>query len=124
MTQAQAILAVIDDYFSLAYEPKSRDFDAVFHPSCMVQWLQDGQLQTLSAPDYAALIHGRPSPQSTGAPREEGVLGLELISECLAAATVRVRIGPKLFHDHFVLHKMDGRWLIATKASWLVRMRA
>jgi hypothetical protein len=121
MTQTQAIVALIDDYFNVAYEPKSRNFNDVFHPGCLVQWLQDGQLQTLSAPDYAALIHGRPSPRSTGAPRDEAILSLENISDCLASATVRVRIGTKLFNDHFVMHKVDGRWLIATKASFVVR---
>jgi len=121
MTQTQAIVALIDDYFNLAYEPKSRDFDKVFHPSCLVQWLHEGQFNTLSSPDYAALINGRPSPQSTGAPRDEAILSMENISDSLSTATVRVRIGTKLFNDHFVLHKVEGRWLITTKASFIVR---
>ncbi|MGN6315274.1 nuclear transport factor 2 family protein [Trinickia sp.] len=121
MNQTQAVLALIDDYFNLAYEPKSRDFNKVFHPRCLVQWVHEGQLQTLSAPEYAALINGRPSPQSTGAPREEAVLSMENISDGLSTATVRVRIGNRLFNDHFVLHKVEGSWLIATKASTVVR---
>jgi len=121
MTQTQAIVALMDDYFNLAYEPKSRDFDKVFHPSCLVQWLHEGQFNTLSSPDYAALINGRPSPQSIGAPRDEAILSMENISDSLSTATVRVRIGAKLFNDHFVLHKVEGRWLITTKASFIVR---
>lgn len=120
MTQTQAVVALIEDYFNLAYEPKSRDFDKVFHPSCLVQWLHDGQLNTLSSPDYAALIDGRPSPRSTGAPRDEAILSMENISESLSTATVRVRIGQKLFNDHFVLHKVEDSWLITTKASFVV----
>lgn len=121
MTQTQAVVALIQDYFHLAYEPKSRDFDKVFHPSCRVQWVQEGQLHILSSPEYAALINGRPSPQSTGAPRDEAILSMENISDSLSTATVRVRIGNKLFNDHFVLHQVDGTWLIATKASTIVR---
>ena len=121
MTQTHAVTALIEDYFNLAYEPKSRDFNKVFHPSCLVQWLQEGQLATLSSPDYAALINGRPSPQSTGAPRDEAILSMENISESLSTATVRVRIGTKLFNDHFVMQKEAGRWLITTKASFLAR---
>jgi hypothetical protein len=121
MTQTQAVVALIDDYFNLAYEPKSREFNKVFHPSCLVQWLHEGQLNTLSSRDYAALINGRPSPQSTGAPRDEAILSTENISDCLSTATVRVRIGQKLFNDHFVLHKVEGSWLITTKASFVVR---
>ena len=120
MTQTQAVMALIEDYFNLAYEPKSRDFNKVFHPSCLVQWLHEGQLQTISSLDYAALINGRPSPRSTGAPRDEAILSMENISDCLSTATVRVRIGNKLFNDHFVMHKVEGNWLIATKASFLV----
>ena len=121
MTQTQAVVALIDDYFNLAYEPKSREFNKVFHPTCLVQWVQEGQLNTLSSLDYAALINGRPSPQSTGAPRDEAILSMENISDSLSTATVRVRIGQKLFNDHFVLHKVEGRWLITTKASFIVR---
>lgn len=121
MTQTQTVVALIDDYFNLAYEPKSRDFDKVFHPSCVVQWVHEGQLNTLSSRDYAALINGRPSPRSTGAPRDEAILSMENISDILSTATVRVRIGQKLFKDHFVLHKVEGTWLIATKASFVVR---
>ena len=122
MTQTQAVLALIDDYFNLAYEPTSRDFNKVFHPSCLVQWVQEGQLNTLSSQDYSALIHGRPSPRSTGAPRDEAILRIENISDLLSTATVRVRIGKKLFNDHFVMHRVEGQWLIATKASFEVHV--
>lgn len=47
---------------------------------------------------------------------------MEKISDVLSTATVRVRIGKKLFNDHFVMHKAEGGWLIATKASFEVRM--
>ncbi|MCA7882455.1 nuclear transport factor 2 family protein [Burkholderia contaminans] len=120
MTQTQAVVALIEDYFNLAYEPKSRDFDSVFHPSCLIQWVDEGRLRTLSSQEYAALIHGRQSPRSIGAPRDEAILSTEDISDSLSTATVRVRIGNKLFNDHFVMHKVDGSWLIATKASAVV----
>lgn len=121
MTQTHAVAALIDDYFNLAHEPKSRDFHQVFHPSCLVQWLQDGQLQTLSAPEYAALIHGRPSPRSMDAPREEAILSMTHISDSLSTATVKVRIGQKLFNDHFVMHEVGGRWSITNKSSFVAR---
>ncbi|MBN3776124.1 nuclear transport factor 2 family protein [Burkholderia sp. Ac-20345] len=120
MNQTQAVVALIEDYFNLAYEPKSRDFGKVFHPSCLIQWLDAGQLRILSSREYAALINGRPSPRSTGAPRDEAILSMENISDGLSTATVRVRIGNRLFNDHFVMHKVEGNWLIATKASAIV----
>jgi hypothetical protein len=84
MTQTQAVIALIEDYFNLAYEPKSRDFMKIFHPSCVVQWVQEGQLSVMSSQDYAALIHGRPSPRSIGAPRDEAILSMENISDILS----------------------------------------
>ena len=120
MTQTQAVIALINDYFNLAYEPKSRDFNKVFHPSCLVQWLNEGRVDTLSSPDYAALIYGRPSPQSSGAPRDDAILSMENISDTLSTATVKVRIGQKLFNDHFAMHKVDGSWLITNKSSCLM----
>lgn len=120
MPQTQAIVALIEDYFNLAYEPKSRDFNKIFHPDCRIQWVQGSQLNTLTSSDYAQLIQGRPSPQSTGAPRDEAILSMENISDILSTATVRVRIGAKLFNDHFIMHKIEGSWLIATKASFVV----
>ena len=121
MPQTQSVLALIDDYFNLSYEPSSRDFHKVFHPNCLVQWVVDGQLNTLSAPDYAALINGRPSPRSAGAPRDEAILSMQNISDVLSTATVKARIGSKLFNDHFIMHKVEGSWLIATKASFVVQ---
>ncbi|VWB47340.1 hypothetical protein BLA6860_02150 [Burkholderia lata] len=121
MTQTQAVVALIDDYFNLAYEPRSRDFDTVFHPSCVIQWLDEGRLRTLSSHEYAALIHGRQSPREAGAPRDEAILSMAHVSDGLSTATVQVRIGNKLFNDHFVMHKVEGKWLIATKASAVVR---
>lgn len=120
MTQTQAVVALIEDYFNLAYEPRSRDFNKVFHPSCLIQWLDEGRLRTLSSSEYEALVNGRPSPRSTGAPRDEAILSMAYASDGLSTATVRVRIGSRLFNDHFVMHKVDGSWLIATKASAIV----
>lgn len=122
MTQTQAVVALIEDYFNLAYEPKSREFNKIFHPNGLVQWVHEGQLQILASPEYAALINDRASPQSTGAPRDEAILSIENISDNLSTATVRVRIGNKLFNDHFVMHRVEERWLIATKASTVVRV--
>ncbi|AOJ27483.1 nuclear transport factor 2 family protein [Burkholderia seminalis] len=120
MTQTQAVVALIEDYFNLAYEPRSRDFNKVFHPSCLIQWLDEGRLRTLSSSEYEALVNGRPSPRSTGAPRDDAILSMAHVSDGLSTATVRVRIGSRLFNDHFVMHKVDGSWLIATKASAIV----
>jgi hypothetical protein len=39
--------------------------------------------------------------------------------DSLSTANVRLRIGDKLFNDHFVLHQVEGKWLITVKASFV-----
>jgi len=33
-----------------------------------------------------------------------------------------MRIGTKLFNEHFVLHKMQGSWVITNKSSVVVQL--
>jgi len=119
MDQTSAAVSLVNDYFSLAYDPTSRDFERVFHPQCQVQWLRDGSFQSMNAQDYRALIYGRASPASSGAPREEGIVDLHHLSAHLSVATVRVRIGNNAFVDHLTLHAIDGQWLITNKTSFI-----
>jgi len=119
MNQTEAAMTTIEDYFSLAYEPSSREFDHVFHKDCTIQWLRDRQFEYFTAEEYRSLIYGRPSPSSQNAPRDEAVLSIANISGDLSAATVRVRIGKTVFLDHLVLRAIDGKWLITCKASYV-----
>ncbi|QWP77147.1 nuclear transport factor 2 family protein [Lysobacter sp. K5869] len=119
MDQTSKVVSLVGDYFSLAYDPSSRKFEEVFHPHCQIQWLRDGALESMTAQAYRTLIHGRASPASSGAPRDEGILDIRHISPHLSAATVRVRIGNNSFVDHFVVHEVEGKWLITNKSSFL-----
>lgn len=121
MDQTSAVASLVGDYFSLAYDPSSRKFEDVFHPHCLIQWLRDGGFESMTAQTYRALIHGRASPSSTGAPREEGIVDIRHVSPQMSAATARVRIGNNAFVDHLVVHEIDGRWLITNKSSFLER---
>lgn len=119
MNQTSAVASLINDYFNLAYDPASRKFDNIFHSQCLIQWLNNGTFQSMTAKDYQALIYGRPSPLSMDAPRDEGVIDINHISAHLSAATVRVRIGHKSFVDHLILHEINKKWLITNKTSFI-----
>ncbi|PMS18086.1 hypothetical protein C0Z18_17765 [Trinickia dabaoshanensis] len=120
MSQTLEVASLINDYFNLAYDPTSRNFDSVFHSQCLIQWLHDDVFQSMTTKDYRTLIYGRPSPLSMRAPRDEGIIGIDHICAHLSAATVRVRIGNKSFIDHLILHAIDKKWLITNKTSFIV----
>lgn len=121
MNQTSAVVSLINDYFNLAYDPTSRKFENIFHSQCLIQWLRNGSFESMTAEDYQTLIYGRPSPLSTGAPRDEGIVDINHISPHLSAVTVRVRIGNNSFVDHLVLHEIDKKWLITNKTSFIAR---
>lgn len=122
MNQTATTMTTIGDYFSLAYDPSSREFDNVFHKDCTIQWLRDRQFESFTAEEYRSVIYERPSPSSLNAPRDEAILSISNISENLSAATVRVRIGKIAFIDHLVLRAIDGKWLITSKASYVAHV--
>lgn len=121
MNPTSAVVSLINDYFSLAHDPSSRSFENIFHPHCQIQWLRNGSLESMTAETYRALIHGRASPLSAGAPRDEGIVDIRHLAPHLSVATVNVRILNNAFVDHFVIHQIDGRWLITNKTSFIAK---
>ena len=68
------------------------------------------------ASQYKEVLAGRTSPQALGAPRDEQILLLDMISTTQALAKVRVRINDMVFVDYLSYHKIDGTWLVTSKA--------
>jgi len=75
-----------------------------------------GKMTCWPAAHYKGVLAGRSSPQSLGSRREEQVLMLDMASPTQALAKVRVRINDMVFVDYLSYHKIDGRWLITSKA--------
>jgi hypothetical protein len=46
---------------------------------------------------------------------------VDAASDTQALAKVKVRIGAAVFIDYLAYHKIDGRWLITSKAYHLVQ---
>ncbi len=59
------------------------------------------------------------APNKIGAPREETVLLLDVISDHQAMAKVRVRIHDRVFLDHLCWLKIEGTWRITSKTFHL-----
>jgi Putative lumazine-binding len=112
---ASAVQPAIEAYFDLMYDADDSRFPEVFHELCQIHGLRDGKLAAWSASEFRALMAGRPSPASTGSPRQQEIVRVDEISPDAAAAKVRVRIGQICFLDHLLFHRIDGKWLVTSK---------
>jgi Putative lumazine-binding len=116
MDQIQSVTSAINGYFDLMYEANDNNFPEVFHGACVVHGMRDGKLMAWSAAEFRELMRGRPSPAATKSPRDQEILSVEHATPELATAKVRVRIGQTLFLDHLIFHRIDGKWLVTSKA--------
>jgi hypothetical protein len=116
MDQIQTIASTIDGYFNLMYDADDNRFLDVFHGACLIHGMRDGVLAAWSASEFRDMIRSRPSPAAMKSPREQEILSIEHTAPDLAAAKVRVRIGQTCFIDHLIFHRIDGKWLVTSKA--------
>ena len=114
-TQTQELSEAVELYLDLMYDCEVGKFDRVFSPSAQLHGFRDGKMTCWAAAHYKEILAGRKSPVA-GSRREEQVLLLEMSSPTQALAKVRVRINDMVFVDYLCYHKIDGRWLITSKA--------
>lgn len=111
----------IKNYFELMYDCDVSRFDNVFRDTAQLHGFRQGQMTMWSAAKYKQILSERQSPKSTDAKREEEVLMIDVASDTQALAKVKVRIGAAVFIDYLSYHKIDGQWLITSKAYHLVQ---
>lgn len=116
MDQLQIIASAINRYFDLMYDGDDSQFIKIFHGACLVHGTRDGKLTAWSASEFRDVIRGRPSPAAMKSPRDQEILSIENSVPDLASAKVRVRIGQICFIDYLIFHRIDGDWLITSKA--------
>jgi Putative lumazine-binding len=116
MDEIQTIASAVKRYFDLMYHADDNQFLEVFHGACLVHGTRDGKLTAWSASEFRDVIRSRPSPAAMKSPREQEILSIERTAPDLAAAKVRVRIGQTCFVDHLIFHRIDGKWLVTSKA--------
>ena len=122
MNEIQAIASAINGYFDLMYDADDSRFPEVFHDACLVHGMRDGKLAAWSASEFRAMMRGRSSPAAMKSPREQEILSIEQTAPELATAKVRVRIGQTGFMDHLIFHRIDGKWLVTSKAFHVARV--
>ena len=115
-TTTQELSEAVQLYLDLMYDCDIGKFDRVFGGTSQLHGFRDGKMTCWPAAQYKEVLAGRKAPKVLGAPREEQILLLDVASATQALAKVRVRINDMVFVDYLSYHKIDGRWLITSKA--------
>jgi len=110
-----SVEAVVQSYFDGLYEGDAEKLGAIFHPSADLRWVEKGELQVLTVPDWLDRVRKRPSGKAEGKPREDFIVTIDRSDDKTAFIKVRCQLPPRFFTDYLCFLKVDGRWQIAQK---------
>src|SRR5260221_4557425 len=108
--------AVVNHYFDGLYEGNADKLGAIFHPSADLRWLEKGELQVLTVPDWLDRVRKRPSAKAEGKPREDFIVTIDRSDESTAFIKVRCQLPPRYFTDYLVAMKLSDGWKIVSKS--------
>ena len=111
-----ALSEAVQRYFDLMYDADISRFDRVFRATAQLHGFRGAEMSMWPAQKFKEVLAGRPSPKSLNAPRQEEILLMDFASADQALAKVRVRINDTVFVDYLTFHRIDGDWLITSKA--------
>lgn len=106
---------VINLYFDSLYEGDADKMSEVFHPTADLRWVEKGELQVLTVPDWLERIRKRPSAKSEGKPREDFVVTMDRSDDATAFVKVKCQLPPRYFTDYLVALKLADGWRIVSK---------
>lgn len=119
---AEGLTRAVQRYFDLMYDSDPSRFDRVFRPTAQLHGFRDGEMTMWTAGKFKEMLAGRPSPKSLGAPREEEILLMDFASPTQAMVKVQVRINKVVFVDYLTYHRIEGEWMITSKAYHVARV--
>jgi Putative lumazine-binding len=115
----QELTAAVQLYLDLMYDCDVTKFDKVFYRSAQLHGFRGGEMTCWPVAEYKQILAERTSPKAQGSVREEQILLMDVASPTQALAKVRVRINDMVFVDYLTYHKVDGAWIITSKAYHL-----
>ena len=107
--------AVIKLYFDSLYEGDADKMGEVFHPTADLRWLEKGELQVLTVPDWLDRIRKRPSGKAEGKKRDDFIVTMDRSDDATAFVKVRCQLPPRYFTDYLVALKLADGWRIVSK---------
>ena len=107
---------MVQHYFDALYEGDADKLAAIFHPSADLRWLEKGELQVLTVPDWMERVRKRASARSEGKPRDDFVVTIDRSDDSTAFIKVRCQLPPRYFTDYLVAMKLKDGWQIVSKS--------
>ena len=107
---------VIQLYFDGLYEGDADKIGEAFHPSADLRWVEKGELQVLTVPDWLDRVRKRPSAKAEGKPREDFVVTMDRSDEKTAFVKVKCQLPPRYFTDYLIALKLADGWRIVSKS--------
>jgi hypothetical protein len=111
-----SIEAVVQHYFDGLYENDADKLAAIFHPSADLRWLEKGELQVLSVPDWLGRVRKRASAKAEKKSREDFIVTIDRSDESTAFIKARCQLPPRYFTDYLVAMKVRDGWQIVSKS--------
>ena len=107
--------AVVKNYFDGLYEGDADKLGAIFDPTADLRWLEKGELQVLTVPDWLDRVRKRPSAKAEGKPREDFIVTIDRSDDQTAFVKVRCQLPPRYFTDYLVAMKLNDGWKIVSE---------
>ena len=115
-TDRSSVEAVVQNYFDALYEGDADKMSTVFDASADLRWVEKGQLQVLTVPDWLDRIRKRPSGKAEGKAREDFIVTIDRSDDNTAFIKVRCQLPPRYFTDYLVAMKLSDGWRIVSKS--------
>jgi hypothetical protein len=115
-TDRSSVEAVVKQYFDGLYEGDAEKLGAIFHASADLRWLENGELQVLSVPDWLDRVRKRPSAKAEGKSRDDFIVTIDHSDEATAFIKVRCQLPPRYFTDYLIAMKLKDGWQIVSKS--------
>lgn len=106
---------MLNDYFEVIYTQNIELFDEIFHSGAVLYTSQEGTVVVRPIAEYREIVLGRKSPKELGSSRKDEILALDVLSDEMAWAKVRLQLNENTMVDYLNLLKVDGKWTIASK---------
>jgi hypothetical protein len=109
------IRAATQTYLDGLYEGDAAKLAAVFHQTCALTAVLDGELKIIPRDQWCEMVKNRESPKAAGKQRDDHILSIDLIGPTMAHVKLKCAVPPRYFTDILSFLKIDGRWQIAQK---------
>ncbi|SEW08320.1 Putative lumazine-binding [Chryseobacterium wanjuense] len=109
------IRAMLERYFDVLQTQDLNEFDKVFNSNSVLYSAQDGNFVVRPFDEYREMVKNRKSPVEMGSGRKDEVVFLDILSDTMAFAKVRLQLFDNIMVDYLNLVKVDGNWSIVSK---------